>query len=635
MTNRLYYGDNLDVLRTHIGDESVDLIYLDPPFNSNANYNILFKSPAGKSADSQIEAFEDTWHWNDKAEAAFHDVMVSGNTDVAELLRAMRGFLKENDMMAYLAMMAVRLIELHRVLKPTGSLYLHCDPTASHYLKLLLDGVFGPTNFRNEIVWRRTNAHNKLSRPYGPIHDTILFYSRTENMEFHPGRSPYPQSYVDNSFPYNDERGCYQSNVLTGAGTRKGESGQPWLQYDPTKKGRHWAIPKKLLDDVDVPDASTVQDILSLLDARGLILHPKSEDSIPRYKQYLDTSEGTLFQDIWAYQPGTRGILRGTPDGIDEDVKWLDSTDEKLGYPTQKPLGLLERILNASSNPGDVVLDPFCGCGTAVDAAQKLGRQWIGIDVTHLSIGLIERRLQDRYGPNLGAKGAKNPPRNGPDTANPPRNGEGDRAAVEGPGVTRSKAGQADTAPSVSPDGLPPPRSGEEFALSYEVIGTPNDLDSALKLAAEEPHQFQYWITQAVDGQPYQGGRKGADRGIDGYLYFTGHDRKTEAAIISVKAGRNVGVAMVRDLKGVIEREKAPIGIFICAVNPTREMEREAAAAGVYEGADGRTYPRLQLYTLAEYFAGLRPKVPLLDRQAAYKKAAREDVGKGRQGSLL
>ena len=249
---------------------------------------------------------------------------------------------------------------------------------------------------------------------------------------------------------------------------------------------------------------------------------------------------------------------------------------ERLGYPTQKPLALLERIINASSNEGDVVLDPFCGCGTAVDAAQKLGRQWIGIDVTHLSIGLIERRMNERYG----------------------------------------------------------------SALNYEVIGTPNDTASALKLAADEPHQFQYWITQAIGGQPFQGGRKGMDRGIDGYIYFTkaegGAGRSsTEAAIISVKAGQRVGVAMVRDLKGVMEREKADIGIFICVIAPTREMEREAASAGVYTDAHtGQTYPRLQIYTLAEYFSGLRPKVPMLDRQAGFKKAARDDSGE-KQGSLL
>lgn len=483
---RLYYGDNLDVLREHIANESVDLVYLDPPFNSNANYNILFKSPAGQAADSQIEAFEDTWHWNDKAEAAFHDVMTCGNTDVAELLRAMRGFLKENDMMAYLAMMAARLIELHRVLKPSGSLYLHCDPTASHYLKLLLDGVFGGGAFQNEIVWSYRRWPTKAKR-FQRMHDVILFYAKND--------------------------GSQTFNVL---------------------------------------------------------LEPPTESSMKRWK---GKTQKVTFDDKGKRNPTME--VKEDSAGVAMNAVWqipiiAPVAKERLGYPTQKPLALLERIIQASSNEGDVVLDPFCGCGTAIDAAQKLNRQWIGIDVTHLSIGLIERRMKDRYGDDL----------------------------------------------------------------AYLVIGTPNDLASAQKLAADEPHQFQYWITQAVDGQPYQGGRKGADRGIDGYLYFTGHDSKTEAAIISVKAGRNVGVAMVRDLKGVIEREKSPIGIFICAVNPTREMEREAAAAGVYEAADGRTYPRLQIFTLAEYFQRLRPKVPLLDRQAAYKKAVREDDS-AKQGVLI
>jgi DNA modification methylase len=530
MTNRLYYGDNLDVLREHIASESVDLIYLDPPFNSNANYNILFKSPAGKAADSQIEAFEDTWHWNDKAEAAFHDVMKSGNTDVAELLRAMRGFLKENDMMAYLAMMAVRLIELHRVLKPTGSLYLHCDPTASHYLKLLLDGVFGAKgHFRNEIVWCYTGPGSPGMRQFMRKHDTIFWYAKSDTWTFNA-------------------------------------------------------------DDVRVPHSEkTKENYKPGLEGSGFV-----------GADHVIHERGKVPEDYWNFAIAPRG-------------------KEYLGYPTQKPLKLLERIINASSNKGEVVLDPFCGCGTAVDAAQKLERQWIGIDVTHLSIGLIERRLVDRYGPNALATrpGAKAPLRDGEDDA-------------------RSASGEAvgSSVPTGDADAPPSPPAGEVFALAYEVIGTPNDLDSALKLAADEPHQFQYWITQAVDGQPYQGGRKGMDRGIDGYLYFTGHNRATEAAIISVKAGKNVGVAMVRDLKGVIEREKAPIGIFICAVSPTREMDKEAAAAGVYEGVDGRNYPRLQIYTLAEYFAGLRPKVPLLDRQAAYKKAARDD-GSARQGNLI
>lgn len=542
MTNRLYYGDNLDVLREHIASESIDLVYLDPPFNSNANYNILFKSPAGKAADSQIEAFEDTWHWNDKAEGAFHDVMTSGNTDVAEMLRAMRGFLKENDMMAYLAMMAVRLIELHRVLKPTGSLYLHCDPTASHYLKLLLDGVFGPINFRTEIIWKRTFAHGNVGKTYGDVTDTIFFYAKGANYTWN---QPYKQvtgDKLDKKYPNVDEDGRrWQSVTLRNPGIRPNlhyaYTASNGLTYQPHPNG--WSCNLNRMQKYD---------------REGRLHYPSKVDGALRLKMYEDESLGERLQSLW------------------DDVPPISSqAQERLGYPTQKPLALLERIIAASSNEGDIVLDPFCGCGTAVDAAQKLGRRWIGIDVTHLSIGLIERRMKDRYGEDL----------------------------------------------------------------AYAVIGTPNDLDSALKLAADEPHQFQYWITQAVDGQPYQGGRKGADRGIDGYLYFTGHDRKTEAAIISVKAGRNVGVAMVRDLKGVVEREKAPIGIFICATMPTREMEREAAAAGVYEGADGRTYPRLQIYTLAEYFAGLRPKVPLLDRQAGFKKAGRADRSEGRQGNLL
>lgn len=537
---RLYYGDNLDVLREHIASESVDLIYLDPPFNSNANYNILFKSPAGKAADSQIEAFEDTWHWNDKAEQAFHDVMISGNTDVAELLRAMRGFLKENNMMAYLAMMAARLIELHRVLKPTGSLYLHCDPTASHYLKLLLDGVFGANNYRTEISWRRQSAHNDAAQgrqQFGNVRDIIYFYTKSSEWTWNWLYTPYDEKYVK-SFYRHIEEGTgrrFRLSDITAPGGADPAKRNP--HYEFLGVTRYWRYSKERMRE---------------LYEQGRIIQ-SAPGRVPQYKRYLDEMPGVALQNDWG-----------------DIIPLHGSAQERLGYPTQKPLALLERIIQASSNEGDVVLDPFCGCGTAIDAAQKLNRQWIGIDVTHLSIGLIERRMKDRYGDDL----------------------------------------------------------------AYLVIGTPNDLASAQKLAADEPHQFQYWITQTVDGQPYQGGRKGADRGIDGYLYFTGHDRKTEAAIISVKAGRNVGVAMVRDLKGVIEREKSPIGIFICAVNPTREMEREAAAAGIYEAADGRTYPRLQIFTLAEYFQGLRPKVPLLDRQAAYKKAVREDDS-AKQGVLI
>ncbi len=218
MANQLHYGDNLRVLRDSIRDETVDLIYLDPPFNSNAGYNILFKGPAGSDSTAQIEAFDDTWHWNDSAEAAYGDVMRGANGNVAQMLRAMRGFLGDNDMMAYLAMMAVRLIELHRVLKPTGSLYLHCDPTASHYLKILLDAVFGKENFKNEIIWKRTSSHPSAKK-WGPVHDVIFFYTKNKTFLWNKTYAAYDAEYLETFFDMTDADGRrWKRADLTGAG---------------------------------------------------------------------------------------------------------------------------------------------------------------------------------------------------------------------------------------------------------------------------------------------------------------------------------------------------------------------------------------------------------------------------------
>ena len=382
MTNRLFYGDNLEALRAHIKDESIDLIYLDPPFNSNANYNILFKSPAGRDSDAQIEAFEDTWHWNDTAEQACDDVMKSGYTQAFELLRAMRSFLGENDMMAYLAMMAVRLIELHRVLKPSGSLYLHCDPTASHYLKLLLDGVFGPMNYRNEIIWKRTSRHNSAKR-WGAVHDTIFYYVRSNTAHWNGDFEPYDEKYLDRFYRFNDDKGRFRLGDLTGAGiTRHGDSGKAWRGYDPTSAGRHWAVPTAAIRRAGLnSDFETLspQAKLDRLDAIGLIYWPP-KGKVPQFKRYLEHNRGSAIQDV-----------------ITDIGPLASQAQERLGYPTQKPLALLERIITASSNPGDVVLDPFCGCGTAVHAAEKLNRQWIGMDITHLAISLIEKRMKDAF----------------------------------------------------------------------------------------------------------------------------------------------------------------------------------------------------------------------------------------------
>jgi DNA modification methylase len=367
MTNHLYYGDNLQVLRDNTADESVDLVYLDPPFNSQSSYNILFRAPTGEQSKAQIEAFEDSWHWNDSAERAFDEVIQSGNTDAAEMLRAMRSFLMENDMMAYLTMMAVRLIELRRVLKPTGSLYLHCDPTASHYLKILLDSIFGAELFASEIVWRRTNARGTTGK-WPSVHDVILQYSKSASSVFTSLKTKADKAKMPHTLITGSGGLKYQTFELTAPGaTKEGESGKPWRGFDPNKYSRHWAnTPNKMNE----------------WDESGLIHWPK-DGGFPRRRDaepFDHESRFVTIGDVWT------------------DIDRLNQTaKERLGYPTQKPLALLERIIEASSTPGNVVLDPFCGCGTTIHAAQKLERHWIGIDVTHLAISLIEKRLNDAF----------------------------------------------------------------------------------------------------------------------------------------------------------------------------------------------------------------------------------------------
>lgn len=563
MTNRLYYGDNLHVLREHIASESVDLIYLDPPFNSNANYNILFKSPEGQQSESQIEAFEDTWHWNDSAEDAFDEVMRSGNTDAFTLLRAMREFLGDNDMMAYLAMMAVRLIELHRVLKPTGSLYLHCDPTASHYLKLLLDGVFGKRSYRSEIVWKRSSSHNDGKQGlanYGHIHDTIFFYTKGNDWQWNHQFTPYQEEYTGRDYNLIDEETGrrFRRGDLTAA-KGGGDTSYEWRVKKRENLKERWVadLDNEYQQPLDGWEYKGVfpyggrfwaysRDNMRKFALESRLRH--TFDGMPEYKRYLDEMPGVALQDLWT------------------DIRPL-LAHERLGYPTEKPLALLERIIAASSNEGDVVLDPFCGCGTAVHAAQKLGRQWIGIDVTHLAIGLIEKRM------------------------------------------------------------------GEAFpGLAFEVKGRPQSLAAAQDLAKRDKHQFELWALSIVDADPWKGGRKGPDGGIDGIIWFKPDGKKTEKAIVEVKGG-GTGVKDVGRLAQVMEREGAKIGVLITAQLPTRAMERDAAAVGVWENEyTGRKHARLQIITLAELFQNKRPDIPWVDTTVG-KKAKREETGK--QGKLL
>ena len=352
----LWTGDNLDILRG-MNAEAVDLIYLDPPFNSNQTY----AAPIGSEAAGA--AFKDTWTLDD-VDVAWHGEIAEQEPALYAIIDA-AGLSHSPGMKSYLIMMAVRLLEMRRVLKPTGSIYLHCDPTASHYLKQLLDAVFGRAHFRNEIVWKRTSSHNRAKR-WGPIHDVLLFYTRSANFTWNRAVQPLDESYIKKQYRYEDDRGRYRIDNLTAAGTRDGDTGEAWKGVNPTAKGRHWGIPAKqaLPDWVVLPpdyDALTTRQRLNVLNAQGLISWPKKPGGVPSFKRYLTEHSGSPVQDM---------VL---------DIAPLAAAQlENVAYPTQKPLALLERLITASSNPGDIVLDPFCGCATALVTAEHLNRQWGG-----------------------------------------------------------------------------------------------------------------------------------------------------------------------------------------------------------------------------------------------------------------
>jgi len=484
--NILYYGDNLDILRRYIKAESVDLIYLDPPFNSNQSYNILFAEQNGSRSAAQIKAFEDTWRWDQSVVAAWQNMVENGPPKVSQALQAFRMFLGENDVMAYLSMMAPRLVELRRVLKSTGSIYLHCDPTASHYLKILMDTIFGPKNFKNEIVWCYSRMAAK-QKHFNRNHDIILWYSKGKKHTFN----------VDEvRLPYAERSKAREGYTKTSLG-----GGQP--------------------------------------KSRRCELNPKGK-----------------FPEDWWQIPFIRPNAR-----------------ERLGYPTQKPETLLERIIKASSNEGDVVLDPFCGCGTTISVAQRLNRRWIGIDITHLAITLIKNRLRDTFGDKV----------------------------------------------------------------EFDVIGEPVSLPDAKTLAKDDPYQFQWWALGLVGARPVEQ-KKGSDKGIDGRIYF--HDEgtggKTKQIILSVKSG-HVGVGDVRDLRGVVDREKAAIGVLITLENPTRPMITEANSAGFYNSPGWNTrHPKLQILTIEELLAGKKiDSPPLRQVNRTFKKAPRAKEKESEQRELL
>lgn len=540
--NKLFFGDNLEVLRESVPPQSVDLIYLDPPFNSKAQYNVLFESPQGKNS-AQAGAFVDTWSWSEEAEWAYREIMRAGG-GVARYVDALRSAIGQSDMMAYLVMMAVRLTTLSHVLKPTGSLYLHCDPTASHYLKVILDAIFGPQNFRSEVIWKRTSSHNSARR-WGPIHDTILFVTKSDSFTWNKVVVPYDQNYEKRYYRYEDENGrIYRLSDLTGSGTRNGESGKEWGGFSPTAHGRHWAIPSVVKEEFpDEGDDKSPHEWLDLFEREGLVEMTGSGVGWPHVRRYRDRMPGQLIQDI---------IL---------DIAPLSKRHaEKIGYPTQKPLSLLNRIIMASSKEGDVVLDPFCGCGTTIEAAQVAGRKWIGIDIAIHAVKTIEARLQERLGD-----------------------------------------------------------------ISYEVEGIPRDFQSAKRLAELNPYQFQWWANYLFNPHALREQKRGADRGIDGDLYFpNGPGCPWGRMLTSVKSGENVGPSMIREFGNVLDREKAELGLFICLKRPTREMIRDAAAMGFGKTVHG-DIPRLQIVAIEDWFEGKLPKLPPLEHlpSAAFSTAKR------------
>ena len=533
--NHLYFGDNLDILQQHIDAESVDLIYLDPPFNSNATYNVLFRERSGEESAAQITAFDDTWRWGLESELAYHEVITEQAGKVGDLLAALRSFLGQNDMMAYLTMMAQRMVELHRVLKPTGSIYLHCDPTASHYLKLLMDAVFGADNYRSEIIWRRTNAKGLAFKGYPRNNDILLYYSKTAAFSWNRPFRPYDQEYVERFYRYEEEGTGrrYTLSDLTNPNRNR-----PNLTYEWNGHLRVWRWTKDRMQEAH---------------DKGLIQY--SSSGLARQKRYLDEMQGNPVDTLW------------------EDIKPIQAqAQERLGYPTQKPEALLERIINASSNEGDVVLDPFCGCGTAVAAAERLNRRWIGIDVTHLAITLIRHRMHDSFGEDL---------------------------------------------------------------RPYEVVGEPKDLSSAESLALHDRYQFEWWALGLVDARPARDRKKGADAGIDGYInFFDDNSGKPKRIVVQVKSG-NVQRNQIATLKSDMEREKADLALFITLKEPTRPMKDEAIGAGFYipEAFPDHNFPKVQILTIDELLAGSRPEYPRYAPEATFQRAPRRR-SQARQGRL-
>ena len=504
-------------MKKHIKDESIDLIYLDPPFNSNATYNVLFKTKSDTDSPSQLQAFTDTWEWGPVARD-YHNKLVNHDDKVSEIISGLKSTIGTNNMMAYLVMMTIRLIQLHRVLKDTGAIYLHCDPTASHYLKIMMDAIFGTKNFRNEIIWKRVSGSkikNPKKRSFDKNTDTILYYAKSDKHE--QKRLYYKPSDHEKDFPHIDTKTKrrYKTAQLVGGPAALAKMGKnQFYEYKGYKPKHGWFY---------------IKSELIKLDEAGYIRWNKGKT--PRRIMYYDEHPGIEIGSLW------------------DDIKMLTSNSkERLGYQTQKPLELLERIIKSSSKEGDLILDPFCGCGTAVHAAHKLKRNYIGIDITHLAIGLIEYRMRKEIGIKPKVIGVPTTLESAQELANR------DKFQFEAWAVTRI-------------DGIKPnEKKGKDRGIDgrgIRIIGKDkNGLDISKKV------------------------------------------------IVSVKGGHQISPSMIRDLKGTVKRENAGFGVFICIQKPTKEMKKEAASSDMIDTNIGHSYPQIQIYTIDDYFEGKKPDLP-------------------------
>ena len=521
--NVLYFGDNLQILREHVDDESVDLIYLDPPFNSNQSYNILFREENGTNSAAQVHAFEDTWHWNVASEEALSDIFKNATPRVVDMTRGFLSFLGRNQFTSYLVMMTPRLLELHRVLRETGSIYLHCDHTASHYLKILLDSTFGLENYRNEIVWKRSNPKSHTSQNFPTSTDTIFRYTKSNKYLYHQPYGEHDPDYVEKSYKYSDENGRYRLLPLLNPNDNR-----PNLTYEFLGVTRVWRWTRERMQ-------KAYED--------GIVMQLKP-GSVPQYKKYLHESKGRTVTNLW------------------DDITPATG-NEALGYPTQKPEALLERIIKASSNEGDVLLDPFCGCGTTITVAERLDRRWIGIDITHLAIALMKNRLEDTFGAEV----------------------------------------------------------------SYEVVGEPLDLSGARALAKQDRYQFQWWAISLVRARPVDQKKKGADKGVDGVKYIDttpfSEKRGTIKVVVQVKSG-HIAVKDIREFRTVVEDARAQMGAFLTLENPTHPMIKEALAAGYYKPnvVGAVQCQKIQILTIKELLNGKKLQTPIHE-DITFKRANR------------